>query len=79
MAAHSTEKQQYTSKKEMMKTARYIVSIIVFATLQLSVMAQPLPPSSPSGNPVPVEGIVALLLASMAGLGITRLRKKKRK
>ena len=58
-----------------MKTKHIILIAFLFAgTVAL---AQPLPPTTPSGNPVPVESLVMLLFAAIAGLGITKLRKKK--
>ena len=57
-----------------MKT-KYII-LTVFLLIATVVMAQPLPPTSPSGNPVPVEGLLGLMLLSMAGLGIRRLKKR---
>jgi hypothetical protein len=51
--------------------------LILFLLMAGTVMAQPLPPSSPTGNPVPVDGITALLVATLAGGAFLRLRKKK--
>jgi hypothetical protein len=61
-----------------MRTLKYIIITFVLIIVQLSLMAQPLPPSSPGGNPVPVDGIAVLLLASIAGLGIVKLKRRKK-
>jgi len=36
--------------------------LFVFIVLSKTINAQPLPPASPSGNPVPVDGFVSLLI-----------------
>ena len=62
-----------------MKTYKYISATIFLLIVQISVMAQPLPPVDPTnGNSVPVESIVMLLFAALTGLGVTQLRRKKK-
>lgn len=39
--------------------------------------AQPLPPTTPSGNSVPSENIVIILSLALAGLGIIKLWEQK--
>lgn len=51
---------------------------LLFIFLSFAATAQPLPPSTPYGSPVPVGGAVVLLLA-MAGLGIRQLMKRRNK
>lgn len=53
-----------------------LVGLFCFILLASVVTAQPLPPSTPSGNSVPVGGGVVLLLVALATLGIKQLRKK---
>ena len=55
------------------------LTVLIVFMLLISVMAnaQPLPPTTPSGNPVPVEDLLVLLPAVFMALGIIRLRKKK--
>lgn len=59
-----------------MKT-RNIIAVIILLSLAVVTNAQPLPPTTPSGNPVPVEGLLALLPMALAAFGIVKLRKKK--
>lgn len=56
-----------------------LTGLIVFMLL-ISVVAnaQPTPPSSPGGTPVPVENLMGLLPAVFLAFGIIRLRKGKR-
>jgi len=54
----------------------HIISAIAFLMISLSSMAQPLPPSSPTGNPVPVDGVTALLVATLVGGAWMKLRKR---
>lgn len=49
-----------------------LISIILFTT---SALAQPLPPSTPNGNPVPIGEFVSILLVA----GTYFLVKKKKK
>ena len=56
-----------------MKT-KQIIAFVVFLMLVTTVMAQPLPPESLSGNPVPVEGLSALLPIAMVALGLPGYR-----
>jgi hypothetical protein len=59
------------------KAYKYLIATAVLVLSQSIAMAQPLPPSDPrNARPVPVESIVVGLVAALAGLGITRLRKK---
>lgn len=48
-------------------------------SLAIITNAQPLPPSSPGGNPVPAEGLLALLPLALAAFGIVKLRMNNRK
>jgi hypothetical protein len=60
------------------KAYKYLIATAVLVLSQSIAMAQPLPPSDPTtARPVPVESIVVGLLAAIAGLGITQLKKKK--
>lgn len=59
------------------KAYKYLIATAVLVLSQSIAMAQPLPPTDPTqARPVPVESIVVGLLAALAGLGITRLKKK---
>lgn len=59
------------------KAYKYLIATAVLVLSQSIAMAQPLPPSDPTqARPVPVESIVVGLLAAIAGLGITQLKKK---
>ena len=49
----------------------------VFLLLEVLATAQPLPPSSPDGNPVPVGEIAGIFLVVASGLLL--LKKQKRK
>ena len=59
-----------------MKTKK-IIATVVLLSLAVITNAQPLPPTTPSGNPVPVEGLLSLLPVALIALGIVRLKKKK--
>lgn len=59
-----------------MKTRKIIVVAIIFLSFVVIANAQPLPPTTPSGNPVPVEGLVGLLLIAMSTFGIIKLKRK---
>ena len=59
-----------------MKTKIIILSIL-FLCIVLITNAQPLPPTTPQGNPVPAEGLLALLPLALLVVGVLRLRKKK--
>jgi hypothetical protein len=54
-----------------------LVGLLFFILLSSIATAQPLPPTTPSGNPVPVDGGLMLLVAALAGLGIVKFRKQK--
>jgi hypothetical protein len=59
------------------KAYKYLIATTVLVLSQSIAMAQPLPPTDPTqARPVPVESIVVGLLAAIAGLGITQLKKK---
>lgn len=53
------------------------IIIIVFLFIGITAMAQPLPPSDPQGNPVPVEGLLSILPAVLVVLGAIKLKKEK--
>ena len=55
---------------------KIIVLAIIFLSLAVITNAQPLPPSTPQGNPVPVESLFALLPIALTALGIIKLKKK---
>lgn len=55
----------------------HIISTTILLALSTAATAQPLPPMGPDGNPVPAEGLLALLPLALAVLGIVKLRKKK--
>ncbi len=59
-----------------MKTLKQTILLIGFGLMQLQIMAQPLPPVSPEGNPVPVGWVMLLLIFSTIVLGIKELNKK---
>ena len=59
-----------------MKT-KQIILFVVFILTGAMVMAQPLPPTTPQGNPVPVEGFLHLLPVVLVSLGYKKLRKTK--
>ena len=59
-----------------MKTRKIIVTVVLLSLIVIT-NAQPLPPTTPSGSPVPVEGLLSLLPAVLIALGIARLKKKK--
>lgn len=61
-----------------MKT-KNIILVIIFLSLAVITNAQPLPPTTPSGNPVPVEGLLTLLPAALVAFGIVKLRRKNSK
>ena len=54
-----------------------IVLTILFLSLTLMMNAQPLPPSTPQGNPVPVGGILGTLLLITSGLILLKNKVKK--
>ena len=56
-----------------------LVGLLVLISLAVITNAQPLPPSTPHGSPVPVEGLLALLPAALIVLGIVRLSGKRQK
>ncbi len=56
---------------------KYLIATVVIVLIQSLALAQPLPPESPGGNPMPVGGIITLLLASATILGVRQLKKKK--
>lgn len=53
-----------------MKT-KIIILAIIFLSIAVITNAQPLPPSTPYGNPVPVGGVFGLLLLVLSGLGLS--------
>ncbi|MCF8359358.1 MAG: hypothetical protein K9H26_11400 [Prolixibacteraceae bacterium] len=55
---------------------KYILITIVLFILHFVASAQPIPPSSPDGEKVPVGGALFLLFAALVGLGVMKLRKK---
>lgn len=59
------------------KIVRLVLLIAVFVFIAESVMAQPLPPADPQGNPVPLAGNVLVLLAMISGFILLRFKKKK--
>jgi hypothetical protein len=66
-------------KRFLVNKYKYSIVSLVFMVDQLTVFAQPLPPENPSGsNPVPINGIVLMLLATLVGLGVVKLRKKEK-
>jgi len=60
-----------------MKLIRYILVLITIMVPTIYVMAQPAPPTTPYGNPVPVENLVLLLIVGLAGVSIKKISKKK--
>lgn len=65
-------------KRFLVKKCKYSIASLVFLVAQLTTYAQPLPPENPSGNnPLPVDGIALMLLATLVGLGVAKLRKRK--
>lgn len=55
-----------------------LIIAIVMLVLQIPLMAQPLPPLNPNNaQPVPVDGITAMLIVSFVGTAFLQLRKKK--
>jgi len=58
-----------------MKTKKIILAII-FLSLAVITNAQPLPPTTPEGNPIPIEGLISILLMALMAFGIIRLRNK---
>lgn len=56
-----------------MKTKIYITIVIIFTVI--NAIAQPLPPTTPQGNPVPIGGLAGLALL----LGAMLLTKNKNK
>lgn len=60
-----------------MKTRKLIITVVLLSLVVLT-KAQPLPPTTPSGNPVPIEGLIALLPAALMVLGIIKLKRKKK-
>lgn len=54
------------------------IIFIVFLFIGMTVMAQPLPPSDPQGNPVPVEGLWMLPATAFILFGAIKLRNRKR-
>ena len=51
------------------------LSLFIICALIVPLMAQPIPPSTPSGNPVPIGELGAFLSLLAFGMGIFRLRK----
>ncbi|MFA9391240.1 MAG: LPXTG cell wall anchor domain-containing protein [Prolixibacteraceae bacterium] len=56
---------------------KIILTSIVFLSLVVFAFAQPLPPTTPSGNPVPIGGFLLLLL-SLSGVFLF-LKKRNKK
>jgi LPXTG-motif cell wall-anchored protein len=55
--------------------SRFITTIFILIFTTANLFAQPLPPATPSGNPVPVGELAALLL--VLGGGILLVKRKK--
>lgn len=53
-----------------MKT-KIIILTILFLSLLVITNAQPIPPTSPSGSPVPIGGVFGLLLLMLSGIGLS--------
>lgn len=56
---------------------KIIILVIISLCLAIIANAQPLPPTTPSGSPVPAEGLLALLPMALTALGIVKLKRKK--
>lgn len=66
-------------KIRIMKTKiKHIVTTVMFIMMSAAAIAQPLPPSTPNGNSVPVGGSVVILFIVMAGLGFKQLLKNRK-
>ena len=59
-----------------MKTRKITFTLIILLSLTVITNAQPLPPTNPSGNPVPVENFLYLLPMLIGVLGYRKLSKK---
>lgn len=60
-----------------MKTLKQIIIVVVFVLIQLSAMAQPLPPQNPDDiKPVPIGAVPLVLLVSMAATAVLSLKKR---
>lgn len=55
-----------------------LVGLLFFIFMSVISYAQPLPPTTPSGNPVPIANLAYLLPFAMILFGIYKLRKRKR-
>ena len=74
-----TQISSFASQKATAFPCRRLAGLFVFLGLTINASAQPLPPTTPSGNPVPVEGILTVLSVALFTLGITKLRKKSKR
>lgn len=60
-----------------MKTKQLLI-MIIFLGIVVNAAAQPLPPTTPNGNPIPVGGIMFIVFQlALFAFGIIKLRKKK--
>ena len=59
-----------------MKKIKRLLFIIMITMAHLSVIAQPLPPATPNGNPVPIGGDIAPLIMVILITGIAAIKKR---
>ena len=59
-----------------MKKIKRLLFIIMITMAHLPVIAQPLPPATPDGNPVPVGENIAPLIMVVIIAGINTLKRK---
>ncbi|MCF8359986.1 MAG: hypothetical protein K9H26_14605 [Prolixibacteraceae bacterium] len=55
---------------------KYITTLVIIFAFQLAASAQPVPPTAPDGNKVPVGIAVSLLAAAGLSIGAYKLRRK---
>lgn len=68
----------YVKIKTMKTKIKHIVTTVIFIMMVATVMAQPLPPSTPSGSPLPVGGLEVVFLFVMMGFGLKQLLKNQK-
>jgi hypothetical protein len=57
--------------------SKNIILAIIFLGFTFITNAQPLPPTTPLGNPVPVGNLLGLLPLALVALGLIKLKKRK--
>ncbi len=64
---------------DSMKILKKLTIALVLTTVALQIFAQPIPPATPSGNPIPIGNTLIPIILLTLGFGVFNLLKQNRK